>query len=56
MYIHFLTLCIYIFNLIYLDMSILSSNFAVEIRTTYKLNGGETNETDTQPHSRQLAR
>lgn len=29
MYIHSLTLCIYIFNLIYLDMSILFSNFAV---------------------------
>lgn len=55
MYIHSLTLCIYIFNLIYLDMSILFSNFAVEIRTTYKLNGGQTNETATQPHFRQFA-
>ena len=37
-------------------MSIHFSTFAVDKEITYKLNGGQTNETDTQPHSRQLAR
>lgn len=35
MYLHSLTLCQYTFNIISLDMSILFSTFAVEIRTTF---------------------